>query len=86
MNFLIEADNRNYTDITVRDNYFQYYFIALFATCTGFHTCRPFLALDGYHTKSRFRMTLLLACTLNSNNEILPLAWAIVPIEDGENW
>jgi transposase-like protein len=31
-------------------------------------------------------MTLLLACTLDSNNEILPLAWAVVPIEDKENW
>jgi zinc finger SWIM domain-containing protein 3 len=31
-------------------------------------------------------MTLLLACTLDGNNEILPLAWAIVPIEDRENW
>jgi hypothetical protein len=31
-------------------------------------------------------MTLLLACTLDSNNKILPLTWAIVLIEDGENW
>lgn len=31
-------------------------------------------------------MTLLVACTLDGNNEILPLAWAIVPIEDKDNW
>ena len=31
-------------------------------------------------------MTLLIACTLDGNNEILPLAWAVVPIEDVANW
>jgi MULE transposase domain len=31
-------------------------------------------------------MTLLLAYTFDSNNKILPLAWAVILIEDGENW
>ena len=31
-------------------------------------------------------MTLLVAYTLDGNNEILPLAWAVVPIKDKDNW
>jgi transposase-like protein len=31
-------------------------------------------------------MTLLTAVALDANDEILPLCWALVPIEDGDNW
>ena len=86
MNLLIEADDGNYTNIGVKDNYFQCCFVAPAATRTGFDACRPFLTLDGCHTKSRFRMTLLLACTVDGNNEILPLALAIILIKDKDNW
>ena len=44
------------------------------------------MALDAYHMKSQYRMILMIACVLDGNNEILPLAWAILPTEDGENW
>jgi zinc finger SWIM domain-containing protein 3 len=31
-------------------------------------------------------MTLLIACILDGNDEILPIAWGLVEIEDGDNW
>ena len=44
------------------------------------------MALDVYYMKSQYQMILMMACVLNRNNEILSLAWAILPTEDGENW
>jgi hypothetical protein len=47
---------------------------------------RPFIGIDGTHTSSRFRMTLLIAHGIDANDEILPLAWALVPIECEAWW
>jgi MULE transposase domain/MuDR family transposase len=46
---------------------------------------RGFTAIDGTHTKSRYRMMLLIACGIDANSNVVPLAWALVPIED-EGW
>ena len=48
--------------------------------------CRGFMALDATHTKSKDRMMLLRATTINANNNLLPLAWALVPTENVEWW
>jgi hypothetical protein len=47
---------------------------------------RPFTAIDGTHTKSRYRMMLLIACGIDANDHVIPLAWALVPIEDASWW
>jgi transposase-like protein len=47
---------------------------------------RPFIALDGTFWKNRWDLTLLLAVTMDGNDEILPLAWVIVPTESLEEW
>ena len=36
------------------------------------------MALDATHTKSKYRMMLLIAITINANDNLLPLAWALV--------
>ena len=43
---------------------------------------RSFVGIDGTHTSSRFRMTLLIAGGIDANDKTLPLAWALVPIEN----
>jgi hypothetical protein len=43
---------------------------------------RPFYGLDGTHTRSKYGMTLLILVGINRNDEILPLAWALVPVEN----
>lgn len=42
--------------------------------------------MDGMHMKDQYRMTILSMVTLDGNNEIIPLSWAIVPAKDYENW
>jgi hypothetical protein len=48
--------------------------------------CHPFSALDGIFWKNRWNLTLLLAVTIDGNDEILLLTWAIVLIESAEEW
>ncbi len=80
------GDSENRSTLSAYDGQFERCFIAPAATRTAFSHCRPFIALDGCHTKSRYQMILLVAATLDGNNEILPLAWAIVPIENADHW
>jgi len=47
---------------------------------------RSFIGIDGTHTGSKFRMTLLIAVGINANNETLPMAWALVPIKSEAWW
>ena len=47
---------------------------------------RPYTGLDGTHTKSRFRMMLLIATGIDANGQILILAWALVLSENTKWW
>lgn len=47
---------------------------------------RMFIGLDGAHTKSKYRMQLLIAVGIDANDRTLPLTWALVPIENKEWW
>jgi transposase-like protein len=49
-------------------------------------TLRPFYALDGTHTRSRYNLTLLIAVGIDGEDRILPLAWALVPTENEVWW
>jgi hypothetical protein len=60
--------------------------MALGPTQRALQYCRPFIALDGTIWKNRWDLTLLLAVTIGGNDEILPLAWAIMPTESAEEW
>ncbi|XP_021731001.1 uncharacterized protein LOC110697906 [Chenopodium quinoa] len=48
--------------------------------------CRNFIGLDGDHLKGNYGGVLLSAVALDVNNEIFPFAWAIVSVEDTNNW
>jgi hypothetical protein len=47
---------------------------------------RPIVGLDGTHTRSKYGMTLLTCVGIDGNSQILPLAWALVPIENERWW
>jgi hypothetical protein len=47
---------------------------------------RPFTAVDGTHTKSRYRIMLLITCRIDANDQVIPLAWALVPIKEASWW
>ena len=44
------------------------------------------LAVDGAHLKGQFPGVLLTAVGKDGNNNILPVAWAVVETENAENW
>lgn len=46
---------------------------------------RPILAVDGIHTRSKYRMQLLIAVGIDANNNRVPVCWALVPIKN-EYW
>src|SRR2546425_11566815 len=48
--------------------------------------CRPFIGLDGAHLKGEFGGVILSAVTMDGNNAVIPLAWAVVQSECKESW
>jgi transposase-like protein len=52
----------------------------------GIQTLRPFFALDGTHTRSRYNLTLLIAVGIDAEDHVLPLAFALVPIGNEKWW
>ncbi|KAL5184297.1 hypothetical protein HKD37_17G048025 [Glycine soja] len=48
--------------------------------------CRPFIGLDGCFLKSAFGGNLLSAVGLDGNNHIYVIAYAVVDIENKDNW
>jgi hypothetical protein len=82
------ADKDNYYKISYykETGHFQ---AAFFAPLGLRHACwfvRRFISIDGTHTGSRFRMTLLIAVCIDANDETLLIAWALVPIESEAWW
>ena len=56
------------------------------ATQAASRHLRPLIGADGTHTKARHRLVLLLVVGIDGNSNNLPIAWALVPIENGEHW
>ena len=52
----------------------------------GFQHCRPVISIDGTFLYGKYRGTLLIALTWDSNNRLFPLAFAIVEKETDDNW
>ena len=52
----------------------------------GFRHCRPMISIDATHLCGKYKEKLLIAMATNSNNEIYPLAFAVVESESTESW
>ena len=48
--------------------------------------CRPILGVHGAHLKGAYPGILLIAVGKDGNNNIFPIAWAVVEVENGETW
>ena len=48
--------------------------------------CRPIFGIDGCFMKSTSKGQLLAAVGRDANNQIYPVAWGIVQVEDADNW
>ncbi|XP_052724052.1 uncharacterized protein LOC128193901 [Vigna angularis] len=62
-------------------------FYACFKGCKdNFDSCRPIIGLDGAFLKGRHRGELLTAVARDANDQMMPLAYAIVEVENNETW
>ncbi|KAL4295161.1 hypothetical protein GQ457_12G008350 [Hibiscus cannabinus] len=48
--------------------------------------CRPVLSLDGCYLKGDFKGEILAAVGRDGNNQIFPVAWVVVEVENRETW
>ena len=75
------------TESIPRQLLFSTIFISFAAMWKGFvGGCRPLIGVDGAHLKGDYGGVLLSAVSLDANNEIFPIAYAIVSVEDKDNW
>ncbi|XP_027071866.1 uncharacterized protein [Coffea arabica] len=62
-------------------------FISFKAQRSGFiEGCRPFVGFDGCFLKGLFGGVLLTSVTLDANNSIFPIAFAVAEVENKETW
>lgn len=52
----------------------------------AFHLCRPVISVDGAHLKGSYKGKMLVVVTKDANNNILPVAYAIVDEETVHSW
>jgi len=78
----IKVENDN--DETI----FQRFYSCLKACKDSFVFCRPIIGLDGYFLKGKYGGELLSVVGRNANDQLLPLplAYAVVEVENKETW
>ncbi|XP_017413021.1 uncharacterized protein LOC108324591 [Vigna angularis] len=65
---------------------FQRFYVCLKACKNSFISCRPFICLDGCFLKRKYKGELLTAIGRDPNEQMLPLTYAIVEVENKETW
>lgn len=65
---------------------FKFVFWAFKPCIDGFQTCRPVISVDGTHLYGKYEIKLLIAVGIDGNDNILPLAFAIVDRKTKEAW
>ncbi|XP_047178079.1 uncharacterized protein LOC124845084 [Vigna umbellata] len=65
---------------------FKRFYACLKACKDNFLSCRPIIGLDGALLKGRHRGELLTAVARDANYQMLPLAYAILEVENKETW
>ncbi|XP_025702711.1 uncharacterized protein [Arachis hypogaea] len=52
----------------------------------AFRHCKPLVSIDGTHLYGKYGGTLLLAIAQDGNSNILPIAFALMEVENAESW
>ncbi|KAK9985882.1 hypothetical protein SO802_030833 [Lithocarpus litseifolius] len=65
---------------------FKYVFWAFAPSIAGFAHCRPLISIVKTYLYGKYRGNLLIAMATDANNEIFPLAFAVVDEETGASW
>jgi hypothetical protein len=81
------ADPLNFCKMKVYETgQFEAIFFAPASCRQAYTKMRNFLAIDGTHTLSKYRMMLLICCGIDANDNVFPIAWGLVPIENEYWW
>ena len=65
---------------------FNFAFWAFGPCIRGFRHCRPMISIDATYLYGKYKGKLLIAMAIDGNNEIYPLAFAVVESEITESW
>ncbi|XP_073152294.1 uncharacterized protein [Henckelia pumila] len=58
-----------------------------FKSCTnGFRHCQKIISVDDTHLYTKYKHKMFIVVTLDANNQVLPLAFAIVDEETSDSW
>ena len=68
------------------NGHFKLWFMALGASIEGWKYCRPIIYVDGTFLKSKFGGILLTVASQDDNNQIFPLAFAIIDSKYDASW
>ncbi|XP_024993300.1 uncharacterized protein LOC112527050 isoform X2 [Cynara cardunculus var. scolymus] len=83
---LQERNPGTITDFVTEDGHFLYCFFALGASRIGFKACRPVICVDGTFLKTKYGGYMLCAVALDANNQLFPIAHAIVDSENHNSY
>ncbi|KAK9992955.1 hypothetical protein SO802_022658 [Lithocarpus litseifolius] len=65
---------------------FQRLYVCLDACKKGFVACRPFIGVDACHLKGHYGGQLMTAVATDPNDQLFPLAFAVVEAETKDSW
>ncbi|KAK2986224.1 hypothetical protein RJ640_010058 [Escallonia rubra] len=85
---IVETNPGSFTKlVTNKEKRFKDLFVSLHASICGFQKgCRPLLFLETTSLKSKYQETLLTATAVDANDGCFPVAFAIVDVENEDNW
>ncbi|XP_017613473.1 uncharacterized protein LOC108458569 [Gossypium arboreum] len=67
--------------------HFKRYYVCFDALKRGWKVgCRPLIGLDGCFLKGPFKSEFLTAVGRDANNQMFPIAWAVVEVECTDSW
>lgn len=86
-NKVMETNPNSVIDLEVDGDRFKRVFVSFAACIEGFRRMgRDLLFVDGTHLKSRYKQVLLSACSLDGNNGLFIIAYAVVSSENNDDW
>ncbi|XP_014503225.1 uncharacterized protein LOC106763567 [Vigna radiata var. radiata] len=65
---------------------FQRFYVCFKVCMVRFVSCRPFIGLDGCFLKGLYKGELVATIGRDPNDQMLPLAYAIVEVENKDSW
>lgn len=84
---IIETNPGSVATLQIADDSRFRFFVAFHASLYGFeHGCPPLLFLDAFSLKSNRQWKLLVSTSVDGENDIYPVAFAVVDAENKENW